>query len=287
MRVLAASNIKYTRASAYAAHSGNLLLAYYDEPTLLMNGEGVFTIPPQNLFLCPLTKDNLHSGMIEQAAFAVCFDPENEQWQEKLTLPLPVNTPIPVTAADPQLTPSQMREVTDMLVHILHSAMDETTIRSVASHLLYALLELCCAVAAYRQKDAEKRHNRTRLIALRQEIYRSPAYNWTIEEMCLQVSVSRTHLHRIYQETFGSACHTDVLQSRLLYARYLLLHSTMSIREIALACGFENDITFMRAFKKHCSSTPTTYRKQYASSSDCTRGSLGFVNNAEIPLEKE
>ncbi len=284
MRVLAVSNTKYTKASAYAPYSGKLLLLYFDEPALLQVEKGMITIPPRNLYLCRLTKDILHSKAIEQSAFAVCFSPNTENWQAELSVSLPLSTPLPLTSADPQPTAAQMHEVANMLIHTLHSAMDSRTIHKVASHLLYALLEMCGSIVTCRQKDADKRHNRTRLIELRQEIYRTPARNWTIEEMCMQVSVSRTHLHRIYQETFHCACHTDVLQSRLLYAKYLLLHGTMAIREIALACGFENDITFMRAFKKHCNCTPTTYRKQYASSSDCTSDGGGFVNNAEILL---
>ncbi len=277
MRVSAAAVRHNADRTAFAPQRGELLLAYFDAPALLQNGEQLLTVPPQNLLLCRADDRMMCRDIAKQAAFAVCFDA-----QDTLSAALPLDRLIAMTATDPPPTATQLCGLAEQLEAVLHSAMTEALQQAVCAHLLQALLAMRNAIVQYRQNDVERRHNRAGLIALRQEIYCEPAQNWSIGQMCVQVSVSRTHLHRIYQETFDTPCHTDVLQSRLLRAGHMLVTTDRSVREIALACGFENDITFMRAFKKHKNCTPTTYRKQYATSSECTSDSFGFVDIAEI-----
>lgn len=45
-----------------------------------------------------------------------------------------------------------------------------------------------------------------------------------------------------------------------MLSKYYLKESDMSVRNIADYCGYENEIYFMRQFKKHIGVTPSEYR---------------------------
>lgn len=264
MRVLAVTN-RDAVAESPAAATGSCMLSFFDVPALLHIKETPLAMTPQTLLLCRPTTAAHYQAIAESAAFTVSFDPADA--------PVPLADEaqcIALTAADAPPDQAQFYGIGVQLADVFFSRMAQPLKNTVCCALLSALLTMYEAVVQYRCRDAARHHNRTRLIALRQTIYRDPAASWSIEQMCAQVNVSRTHLHRIYQETFGVGCHTDVLQSRLLHAADMLIGSDAPVREIALACGFENDITFMRAFKKHQGCTPTTYRRAWSASSKCT-----------------
>ena len=50
---------------------------------------------------------------------------------------------------------------------------------------------------------------------------------------------------------------------RLQKAKSLLSETALPIRQIAYACGFENEYYFSNFFKKHITLSPTAYRKTY------------------------
>ncbi len=264
MRVLAVTN-RGGVPECSAVAIGSSMLAFFDAPALLHVAAQPLTMAPQTLWLCRPMADAFYAAIAENAAFTVSFD----------AVDAPVSLAdeaqcIAMTTADAPPTAAQLCGIGAQLADVFSSPMPEPLKDTVCGALLSALLAMYDAVVQYRQRDVARHHNRARLIALRQAIYSDPSAQWSIEQMCTQINVSRTHLHRIYQETFGVGCHTDVLQSRLLHATDMLVSTDASVREIALACGFENDITFMRAFKKHRGCTPTTFRREQQISSGCT-----------------
>jgi AraC family transcriptional regulator of arabinose operon len=52
----------------------------------------------------------------------------------------------------------------------------------------------------------------------------------------------------------------DIINSRLEYAKYLLVNSSLSIAAISKMCGYENDTHFMRQFKKFVGLTPSQFK---------------------------
>lgn len=263
MRVLFALRSARIPADFLSASMGQPVLMFFHAPAIAQVEERLITVPPDSLMLHTVTASLAESDLPAQAAFSVSFDPQDALWQKQFGLSLPLGQPVLLSAADAPPDAGHLQKMGEFLAEMSDASVPEP----ICTHLLYALLQACGNVSERRRRERERRHNRARLIALRQAIYENPMQLWSIEQMCVEVSVSRTHLHRIYHETFHVACHTDVLYSRLLHARMLLRSTDDSVREIALACGFENDVTFMRAFKKHQGCTPTTYRKEHAASS--------------------
>ena len=54
----------------------------------------------------------------------------------------------------------------------------------------------------------------------------------------------------------------DVLRAKTGLAEYYLANTDMQVREIAALCGFENDVHFMRQFRKRTGSTALEYRRR-------------------------
>jgi AraC family transcriptional regulator, arabinose operon regulatory protein len=99
------------------------------------------------------------------------------------------------------------------------------------------------------------------LIKLRSEIYSNPQNNWSIPLMADRLHISCGYLQNIYKNTFFISCMSDVIESRITYAKELLIESDLPVGEISSLCGYQNDVHFMRQFKKLTTLTPTEYRR--------------------------
>ena len=97
---------------------------------------------------------------------------------------------------------------------------------------------------------------------LRDYIYENPTETLSIAQICSDMKISPTYLHRLYYAAFGVTCRQDSIESRLIYAAELLETTDLTINEISDLCGYENDSYFMRQFKQRRGCTPTEYRKK-------------------------
>lgn len=98
------------------------------------------------------------------------------------------------------------------------------------------------------------------LIRLRSEIYSNPQINWSIPFMANKLHISQGYLQNIYKETFQISCMSDVIESRITYAKELLVETDYSISEISDLCGYNSEVHFMRQFKKRTTIRPSEYR---------------------------
>lgn len=98
------------------------------------------------------------------------------------------------------------------------------------------------------------------LSQIRTAIYNSPANNWSINALADELYISVSHFQHLYKEFFDTSCQKDIISARLRSAQYYLTTTDLSIKEIADICGYENDLHFMRQFKKFIGQTPTDYR---------------------------
>ncbi|MDE5620435.1 MAG: AraC family transcriptional regulator [Ruminococcus sp.] len=99
------------------------------------------------------------------------------------------------------------------------------------------------------------------LKALRDAIFEEPMKEWSADEICYNMAISRAYFHRLYYTAFGTTYRQDVIYSRILYACELLKNTDLSISEIAEKCGYDSDSYFMRQFRQHQNCTPSEYRK--------------------------
>lgn len=96
---------------------------------------------------------------------------------------------------------------------------------------------------------------------LRVLIQNAPYLKWTVNQMAKELHMSTSRLQHLYKEIFGISIINDVIGIRIEYARHHLKTTDLSIQAIAQLCGYENDVHFIRQFKKHLGLTPGEYRR--------------------------
>lgn len=100
------------------------------------------------------------------------------------------------------------------------------------------------------------------LSELRDELYSAPHTHMPVEQIASRVNLSKSYFQHIYKELFGCSVVSDIINSRLEYAKYLLENSSLSIAAISKMCGYENETHFMRQFKRFVGVTPSQFRSK-------------------------
>lgn len=80
------------------------------------------------------------------------------------------------------------------------------------------------------------------------------------------LGMSQYHFCRWFKRSMGVAPYQYVIQQRVERAKNLLIHSELSLADIALACGFNNQGHLNRHFKKVLGMTPRQFLSQRARS---------------------
>ena len=99
-----------------------------------------------------------------------------------------------------------------------------------------------------------------KLTALRNDIYTNPQENRNINDIAKELSVSVSYLQHQYKRLFQNGIKRDITVSRMEYSKYLLFNTDYTVAAISHLCGYENDVHFMRIFKRENGCTPTQYR---------------------------
>ena len=82
-----------------------------------------------------------------------------------------------------------------------------------------------------------------------------------MENMAARLSLSPSYFQTLYRAEFGVSCYEDVLRAKTELAEYYLANTLMTVREISGLCGFENDVHFMRQFRRRTGMTALEYRR--------------------------
>ena len=114
------------------------------------------------------------------------------------------------------------------------------------------------------QQSPENEHRYyDRFCVLRNQIRLEPQVNWNIDAISKRMNLSRSYLQHLYKLFFGVSIVSDIQSSRMEYAKYLLTSTDMTVAGISRLCGYENDVHFMRLFKKAIGTTPSGFRNKY------------------------
>jgi AraC-like DNA-binding protein len=81
-----------------------------------------------------------------------------------------------------------------------------------------------------------------------------------LDEITKYAHVNRVSLNRKFQDLCGNTAIGYLLSYRLKVAEDLLIHTGMSLSEIAHSTGFEYDTYFIKQFKIKRGMTPTEFR---------------------------
>lgn len=87
-------------------------------------------------------------------------------------------------------------------------------------------------------------------------------FKLSVEQMCSNMGVSRRQLYAIFAREFNLTPHVFLRRERIVRAQALLKQGT-PLAQVAIAVGFGNYSSFVRAFEAVTGQTPHAYRKMY------------------------
>lgn len=83
----------------------------------------------------------------------------------------------------------------------------------------------------------------------------------TLNELVALSYMDKSYLCRAFKKRFGQSPIEAVIRLRLNHARDLLLNTDMTVKEIAIACGYNDTSFFIAQYKKAFQRTPNEDRK--------------------------
>jgi AraC-like DNA-binding protein len=92
-------------------------------------------------------------------------------------------------------------------------------------------------------------------------IHRSPAHNWTIEELARDVGLSRSVLAERFADIVGLPPMHYLAKWRMQIASELLSGGSANIATVAAETGYGSEAAFSRAFKKMVGVRPSAWRR--------------------------
>ena len=95
---------------------------------------------------------------------------------------------------------------------------------------------------------------------LRQMIVANPERAWSARDMTDIAGLSASQLRRLFHHHLKTTPRAYLRHQRLAMAQRLMLESTLSLQEIAVACGFCDGYHFSRDFRRVVGRTPTEWR---------------------------
>ena len=75
------------------------------------------------------------------------------------------------------------------------------------------------------------------------------------------VKIDRTYLYKLFKKETGVSVGEYIIKYRIERACLMLKRSELSVKNIAIAVGFMDQLYFSRVFKKYMNTSPSNYRK--------------------------
>ncbi len=208
---------------------------YYNPKKLVKGKTGDCLLHPPKTYLYHGSTEEMNTGHQNDWVYFKGSDAKNLVQE----LQLPLNQHFSVNNVG-VLTPFIQSLYHEQLYH------DIGYERKISITLYDMLITLKRAVASPNQLFREQHEI---LKKVRNEILQDLSYTWRIEEIAQLSGYSVSRFSALYRQCFGISPLADLMQSRILKAKNLLLYNKDTISEIADKCGFASIHYFSRAFK--------------------------------------
>lgn len=236
---------------------------YSDYALLLIKSEsffetgGIFTNMPPNTIMIYEPHAYIHYGCQEPHYNDdwIHFELHGEDEDFLKELSLPVNKPfiLPYLGT---LTEYSKLVVQEKLSSHAHK---QEVVDSLMRTLFYSIADQLYAES----KNSTNHKYYYPMNELRIEILNAPYKKWDTPDIASRLHLSVSHFQHLYKQFFGMTCIQDIINARIKQAKLYLCISEMSISSLALFCGYENELHFMRQFKKLTGMTPSQYREAH------------------------
>ena len=153
------------------------------------------------------------------------------------------------STAYPQRYQDLFSAATDL--HTAYAVCSQTRLRANVQEIL------CCMIQeAYHQSLSMKEGYAEKAMVFLQNNFSSSLSG---VDIAAAAGISVSHLRMVFKKRYGISPLRALNQIRIQRAKALLTSGLFSLREVANACGFENEYYFSRVFKQHTGIPPGKY----------------------------
>ena len=86
----------------------------------------------------------------------------------------------------------------------------------------------------------------------------------SVTELAWRAGYSTVHLINRFRQRYGITPGAQITRLRMLRAEELLRNTALSVKQVALAVGYEDEFYFSRIFRKHQGRSPRRFRSESA-----------------------
>jgi AraC-like DNA-binding protein len=158
---------------------------------------------------------------------------------------------------------TQCQKIIQLLREQYNSSSDDIFHKHITYNLLNTFLSLAAKVYSFTQREANTvlrpaqiTNEFKRLVTRHFKLEKKPSY------YASQLSISEIYLNEVVKKTTGFTVTYWILSEIILEAKRMLCHSTLNVKEIAFALGYEDYTYFSRIFKKATDTTPLSFRNK-------------------------
>ncbi len=150
-----------------------------------------------------------------------------------------------------------------VVMHTLNKIMDtfqrsNTIVEASISKYITVLLTELLLTDMSESKAIEKQHPLSVAITYMNEHFSQPI---TLEYLAKISSLSPFYFSRMFTKQVGVSPHQYLITTRVNFAKFLLITTALSVKEISFQSGFTSESSFCAMFKKKENITPSEYRK--------------------------
>lgn len=235
--------------------SGDNLLLLLKTPAIF-NLNGTDTVIPENTFFLFRKGSPQFYRCLPQHTFSndwIHFLFEDGEEEAFLSLGLAYETPIPLSSIFFQ----------SFCIKCIANEVYSNTLhkKSSISHYMFLMFnkvsEQLSPVASPDSNNAYEM-----LSTIRNKIYASPNEPRTVYSAAHEVRMSKSNFQLLYKKYFHITFMQDLINSRVEYAKMLLLSTNLSSMDISKQCGYNYYAHFARQFKELTGTSPMEFRNQ-------------------------
>lgn len=117
-------------------------------------------------------------------------------------------------------------------------------------------------IFSYFMKHSQLKHEVAdeRMMRIAEYVQKHIADNIDTDQLANMACVTKTHLTRLFHQSFGISPLQYILRKKVQHAQELLLTTDLPVHTVAAIVGFDDASYFIRVFKKNIGFTPQDYR---------------------------
>lgn len=231
-----------------------LFLLLKTESIFTINGEDIH-VPKNSVFIYPLGMPQYYRA-VPMCSFEndwIHFLFENDEEEQFLKQRIPYAMPI---------TLNNIEFFSFCIKMIAEENSGKHLYSKDTIHHYFKIMFNKLAEHLHENKMADNSSQYEMMLTIRNKIYSSPEAQRNIDWVAHETSMSRSSFQHLYKKYFGVTFVQDLLNSRISFAKMLLVTTNLPVSDIAGKCGFKSYAHFARIFKRECEISALEYRKK-------------------------